>query len=122
MELQLFDMVSASIGAVFTGLLGYFGVVRKAKSDETSIALQAWKQLIDPLTTQLSESKQEIEKLREELAKRDETHRHEVEKLVTEVDALRKELAERDEKHRLEVDRLVEQIRKLRLEVEKYKK
>lgn len=97
MIFDLGPLLSGFLGACITAVLGYFTVVRKARTDETAIALNAWKELLDPLTKQLAEAKQEIE-------------------------SLRKELAERDEKHRIEVDKLVEQLRKLRLEVEKYKK
>ncbi|QDP50612.1 MAG: hypothetical protein Tp1125DCM00d2C21254131_53 [Prokaryotic dsDNA virus sp.] len=120
--LEFSEILSGFLGAGVTGLLGYFTVVRKTKADETGLALNAWKELIEPLITQLNSTKEELESIRAEGREREEIHKRESEKLLQEVEALRLELAERDEKHRIEVDKLVEQIRRLRLEVEKYKK
>ena len=85
-------LLSGFLGAFVTAILGYFGLIRKAKADETSIALSAWKELLAPLQEELRAAKEEIEKLREELAKAEGRHRKEQEKLLGQIAQLRKQL------------------------------
>lgn len=70
------------IGAIVTGLLGYFGVVRKVKADETAVALEAWKNLLKPLQDELIAAKEEIAKLRQEIEARDAIHKKEITALM----------------------------------------
>lgn len=77
-------------GALVTAILGYFGVVRKAKADETSIALNAWKELLEPLQKELREAKEEIKQLRIALEEAEERHKRETARLTTRLRDLQK--------------------------------
>ena len=85
MEFSLDTFFAGVMGAAITGLLGYFGVVKKVKADETAIALEAWKSLLEPLQIELQAAKEEITKLREELEARDATHKKEITALMNRV-------------------------------------
>jgi hypothetical protein len=76
------SMIIGFIGTVLTGLLAYFGIVRKANADEVSIALSAWKELIEPLKEELRLTKEEVVKLRRTLEATEASHAKETLRLT----------------------------------------
>lgn len=83
------------LGTVIATIVGYFGVVRKSKSDEAGIALLAWKELLEPLKDELRETKEQLTETKNELAK------------------LRKHLEGKETLHKKETARLTSRIREL---------
>ena len=105
-DFDLGQGLAAAVVAVITAVSAYLtgrmarksdaaNTEQQAKTDETTIALSAWKELITPLQDELREAKQEISALRQAL-----------------------EIAE--ERHKSEREELVQQIKKLRAQVQKY--
>jgi RNase H-fold protein (predicted Holliday junction resolvase) len=76
------SMIIGFIGTVLTGLMAYFGIVRKANADEVSIALSAWKELIEPLKEELRQTKEEVVKLRKTLETTEASHAKETLRLT----------------------------------------
>lgn len=76
------ESIIVGIGAtLITGLFGYFGIVKKSSTDEVAIALDAWKEMVDSLKTELRETKEEIIKLRSELEINEKRHKKEIDDL-----------------------------------------
>lgn len=84
-------ILAGFLGALVTGLLGYFGVVRKTKADETALALNAWKELLEPLRKELELAKEEIQNLTKQLEENEVKHRQEIAKLLSQIRQLRQE-------------------------------
>lgn len=91
-DIDLSHLIAGGLASLITALSGYFGIIKKVKADETSIALSAWKELINPLQEELREAKQEISALREALEIAEERHKNEREQLVEEVKKLRSQM------------------------------
>lgn len=82
------DVIAACIGSFITAVLGYFGVVRKNKTDEAEVVLTAWKELLAPLQIELSAAKIEIANLRSQLEKTEARHRREQDRLMRKIKEL----------------------------------
>lgn len=95
MTLDWSSLLIGFLGTVLVALIGYFGVVRKSKSDEAGIALIAWKELLEPLKEELRETKNELRQTKEELVR------------------LRQHLEDREDAHRKEAIRLTRRIKEL---------
>jgi predicted RNase H-like nuclease (RuvC/YqgF family) len=55
------------IGTLITGFITWFSFLRKTKTDEATIALEAWKELVHPMKIQMDEMRAEIDALKHEL-------------------------------------------------------
>ena len=96
--LDFSNMATGFFAALATGIIGYFGLVKKAKADETSIALTAWKELLAPLQEELKAAKEEIAKLTIKLEEAETRHIAEQEKLLAQIAQLRRQLKRYSEK------------------------
>lgn len=98
-DFGLSELITGGIASLITAITGWFTIVKqaraaekKAHADETTIALSAWKELINPLQEELREAKQEISALREALEIAEERHKNEREELVEEIKKLRAQM------------------------------
>lgn len=87
-----YDLLSGAIGAIVTGVVGYFGIVRKVKADETSIALSAWKELLLPLQEELRQAKEEIKQLRTALEIAEARHEKDRDRLIRRIKELQDQI------------------------------
>lgn len=97
-QLTLDGLVAGLGGAFVTALIGYFGVVRKSRADETTIALEAWKSLLAPLQEELREAKEEIQELRKELEERNRLSEEREKRHKTEIEDLLSRIKEQEER------------------------
>jgi predicted nucleic acid-binding Zn-ribbon protein len=66
---DLHDAVVAAIAALVTGFFGWLINSRKVQTEETSIVLGAWKEILTPLREQLAETQKQLMDTKTELAK-----------------------------------------------------
>lgn len=90
MEIITSNVLIGLIGTFVTAFLAYLGLNKKTRADETSIALNAWKELLDPLQQQLKEAKEEIALLRAALEKAELLHKKETNRLTMRIRELEK--------------------------------
>ena len=91
------DLTSAAIGilgALITGLFAYIGIVKKSKSDEAALAINAWKELVEPLKEELKETKEEVARLNKQLTEQALIHSQETAKLLGRIKQLTASLEE----------------------------
>lgn len=92
---MLLEILLTGIGASFvTALFGYFGVIKKSKSDEAVLALNAWKELVEPLKEELKETKEEVARLNKQLTEQALIHSQETAKLLGRIKQLTASLEE----------------------------
>jgi len=89
-ELTAVEIFGGLLLAAFTGVTGWFASIRKAKSDETQLALDAWKDLIDPLKHELKEARLEIASLRRHIDEIERGHKEERAHLLEQINKLKK--------------------------------
>lgn len=64
---MIFDwqgILAGVAGTIITGFFAWFTFLKKSRTDEASIALEAWKELVSPMQKQLEEMKQKEEEMR----------------------------------------------------------
>lgn len=82
---DLSSIFAGVFGAAVTAFLGYFGIVRQARSDETALALEAWKSLLEPLQKELHAAREEIAALRKQIEEQEVVHKKEIAKLMQQI-------------------------------------
>ncbi len=103
LSFDLGEAIAAGLVALISAVSAYFtgrmtaktneeANTQQAKTDETTIALSAWKELINPLQEELREAKQEISALREALEIAEARHQEERAELVKEIQKLRSQI------------------------------
>lgn len=62
------EIVVAGISAFLTGVIAWVVSLRKAKTEETNIVLEAWKEIVTPLREQLVDTQKQLMETKNELA------------------------------------------------------
>lgn len=82
MTIDLLNVAGGAIAGIFTAILGWFSFIKKSRTDETTLALSAWKDLLEPLQNQLAAATLEVHSLKEALQESERAHRQEVDRLI----------------------------------------
>lgn len=90
-EISTLEIFGGLLLAVFSGITGWLASIRKARSDETQLALDAWKDLIDPLKYELKEARLEIASLRRHIDEIESNHKKERAHLLEQINKLKKQ-------------------------------
>lgn len=95
-------LMIGAVGAAITAVVTWFSFLRKNKTDETTLALEAWKELISPMKLELERMKTK-ETAQERL----------VQDLIQEVHSLKMQLESTNREYKEEREQLLCRIRHL---------
>lgn len=91
-SLTFFEVFIGIAAAISTGILGWFVAVKKAKSDETQVVVEAWKSLLEPLQLELVIAREEIQELKQAIKNAEERHILEREELLLKIRELKRQI------------------------------
>lgn len=91
-QLSLIEIAGGLLIAGLTALAGWQTALRKTRADESRLALESWKELIDPLKLELKEARLEIASLRAHIDSIERNHKEERQHLLDKIKELKQQL------------------------------